>query len=103
MSIQLEEQIKVLEICDIRLRPDITIDNLLYSFDREKYEKEPYVLLLTDKPKKAPCLQRGDEFGVVESSRRFSPQTPNYLLYHAHALMFAASAYRKPMCADVWL
>jgi len=47
MSIKLEEQIKVLEMCDIRLRPGITIDNLLYSFDREKYEKEPYVLLLT--------------------------------------------------------
>ena len=58
---------------------------------------------LTDKPKKAPCLQRGDEFGIVESSRRFSLQTPNFLLYNVDALMFAASAYRKPMCADVWL
>src|SRR6516164_8712728 len=58
---------------------------------------------ITDKPKKAPCLQRGDEFGIVESSRRFSLQTPNFLLYNAHALIFAASAYRKPMCADVWL
>jgi hypothetical protein len=47
MSISVEEQLKILSGCGIRLQPDITIEHLLASFDRESYEAEPYVLLLT--------------------------------------------------------
>lgn len=47
MSITIEEQLKTLSDCGIRLRPNITLEHLLASFDRESYEKEPYVLLLT--------------------------------------------------------
>lgn len=47
MSISLEQQIDGLAACGIRLLPEIGSKPLQDSFDRENYEKEPYVLLLT--------------------------------------------------------
>jgi hypothetical protein len=34
-------------------------------------------LHFTDKSKKAPCLQRGDEFGIVESSVKLRQKSVN--------------------------
>lgn len=48
MSIPLEKQLQVLNDCGIRLLPEITVKNLLASYDREAYEKEPYILLLCE-------------------------------------------------------
>ena len=42
----LEQQLAVLDECGIKMRPDLTIDDLLFSHNRDKYEKEPYDLLL---------------------------------------------------------
>lgn len=47
MSIALEKQLDKLATCGIRLLPEITIENLLAEYDRQKYEEEPFVLLLT--------------------------------------------------------
>jgi hypothetical protein len=47
MRISLEKQLETLDACGIRLHSEISILNLLDSFGREEYEKEPFVLLLT--------------------------------------------------------
>jgi hypothetical protein len=39
----LEEQLEKLAACGIRLKPQFSVDTLLESFDREKYEERPYV------------------------------------------------------------
>ena len=44
--VPLEAQLDVLATCGIRPKQGVTVDDLLYSFDREKYEKEPYTPLL---------------------------------------------------------
>lgn len=45
-SVSLEEQVASLAMAGIRLRPNITMDHLLASFDRQQYESDPYRLLL---------------------------------------------------------
>ena len=47
MSISLEQQYKTLSLCGIKLRPGLSVEHLLASFDRETFEEEPYTLLLT--------------------------------------------------------
>jgi hypothetical protein len=47
MNITLEKQLDGLAACGIRLLPEITSDNLLATFDRTNYEKQPFLLLLT--------------------------------------------------------
>ena len=42
----LEEQLAKLASCGIKLNDGITIDDLLYSFDRDAYESKPFDLLL---------------------------------------------------------
>jgi len=42
----LEAQLDVLATCGIRPKPGVTVDDLLCTFDREKYEKVPYIVLL---------------------------------------------------------
>ncbi len=42
----LEDQIETLASLGITLNEGITIDDLLYSFDRVEYENEPYDLIL---------------------------------------------------------
>lgn len=42
----LEEQLVTLESVGIRLNQGVTIDDLLYSFDREEYEAEPFATLM---------------------------------------------------------
>lgn len=44
--VPLEAQLSVLAACGIQPKPSITVDDLLYSFERETYEKEPYIPLL---------------------------------------------------------
>ena len=44
--VSLEEQLARLEELGLRLDAGITLDDLLYSFDREDYESRPYDLLL---------------------------------------------------------
>lgn len=44
--IPLETQLETLAARGIALRPDRTIDDLLFSYPREEYEAEPYTLLL---------------------------------------------------------
>jgi hypothetical protein len=64
MKISLEEQVGVLNSCGIRLLPEITVDNLLASYDRDAYEKEPYVLLLTvmgSELDTEPCTYASDD------------------------------------------
>jgi hypothetical protein len=43
---KLEDQLDTLENLGLGLNPGVTIDELLYSFDREAYEEEPYDLIL---------------------------------------------------------
>jgi hypothetical protein len=45
-AIPLEKQLQVLANAGITLNPGISVDDLLYSWDREEYESEPYNLLL---------------------------------------------------------
>jgi hypothetical protein len=40
--IRLEEQIETLAACGIRLKPEFSVETLLESFPREKYEVSPY-------------------------------------------------------------
>src|SRR5207253_234176 len=47
MSTTLERQLEILDSCGIRLLPGITINHLLESFDREAYESDTFMLLLT--------------------------------------------------------
>lgn len=42
----LEEQLAALEAIGIKLNEDATVDDLLYSFDRSEYEKQPFDALL---------------------------------------------------------
>lgn len=42
----LEEQLEKLASCGITLNDGITVDDLLYSFDRDVYESKPFDLLL---------------------------------------------------------
>ena len=44
--VSLEEQLAELEKCGVRLNEGISIDDLLYSFDREEYEENPYNTIL---------------------------------------------------------
>jgi len=41
--IPLEQQLEDLSACGIHLKPEFSVDTLLESFDREKYEERPYV------------------------------------------------------------
>jgi hypothetical protein len=45
-KLSLEEQLRVLSECGIKLSPGITADHLLASWAREQYEKEPYRMVL---------------------------------------------------------
>lgn len=45
-SLSLEEQLSRLEALGVKLNPGITVDDLLYSHEREEYEAEPFDLLL---------------------------------------------------------
>ena len=47
MNVTLEHQLEILSSCGIRLLPEIAINHLLASFDREEFESEPFLLLLT--------------------------------------------------------
>jgi hypothetical protein len=42
--VSLEHQIDVLRECGFDLKPDIALDTLLRSFDREVYENDPYLV-----------------------------------------------------------
>ena len=42
-KLSLDQQLENLATCGIRLRPEFTVDTLLESFDRGKYEERPYV------------------------------------------------------------
>ncbi|MGZ4815667.1 MAG: hypothetical protein ACXVZV_09675 [Terriglobales bacterium] len=42
-KISLEQQLENLATCGIRLRPEFSVETLLESFDRERYEERPYV------------------------------------------------------------
>ncbi len=42
----LEEQLEKLAACGIRLNDGVTVDDLLYSFQREAYEENPFDLVL---------------------------------------------------------
>ncbi len=42
----LEEQIKTLSELGLHLNPGVTIDDVLYSFDRAEYEVDPFDLIL---------------------------------------------------------
>jgi len=44
--VPLENQLEVLAAFGIRPHQDVNVDDLLYSFKREQYEKRPYELLL---------------------------------------------------------
>ena len=46
MRVSLEKQIQVLQECGIELLPEITIEHLLASYNRDDYENEPYLHLL---------------------------------------------------------
>lgn len=39
----LEQQLENLATCGIHLKPEFSVDTLLESFDREKYEEHPYI------------------------------------------------------------
>jgi hypothetical protein len=41
--ISLEEQLELLAECGVHLRPGFSVDTLLESFDREKYEERPFI------------------------------------------------------------
>jgi hypothetical protein len=41
--ISLEEQLELLAECGIHLRPEFSVETLLESFSREKYEERPYI------------------------------------------------------------
>ncbi len=43
---QLEQQLQILEEFGFTLEPGVTIDHILYSFNREDYEEEPFDLIL---------------------------------------------------------
>jgi len=45
--VKLEQQLLELAALGLRLHPGVTIDDLLYSFDRDMYEQRPFGLLLT--------------------------------------------------------
>jgi hypothetical protein len=40
---KLEDQLATLAALGLALEPGVTIDDLLYSFDRESYEKRPFL------------------------------------------------------------
>jgi hypothetical protein len=40
--ISIEQQLENLASCGIHLKPEFSVDTLLKSFDREKYEERPY-------------------------------------------------------------
>ena len=42
----LEQQLDALAALGLTLNDDVTVDDLLYSWDREEYEKEPFDLIL---------------------------------------------------------
>jgi hypothetical protein len=44
--VSLEHQIEVLKECGYALKPDIAVETLLRSFDRDQYENDPYLLTL---------------------------------------------------------
>src|SRR5215469_6139884 len=46
MSVSLEEQTSILNSCGILMSPEITIEHLLQSNDREAFENDPFLLLL---------------------------------------------------------
>lgn len=46
-TVQLEVQLAKLDALGFKLNDGITIDDILYSFDRKEYEKEPYDLILS--------------------------------------------------------
>jgi len=46
LSYTLEDQIEILNEFGISLNENVTIDDLLYSFDREAYESKPFDLIL---------------------------------------------------------
>lgn len=43
---RLEAQLSELAALGLALEPSVTVEDLLYSFDREAYEKKPFDLLL---------------------------------------------------------
>jgi hypothetical protein len=45
-ALTLEQQLAVLDECGIKMRPDLTVDDLLTVNSRELYEKEPFEPLL---------------------------------------------------------
>ena len=45
-TMTLEEQIKELSALGLNLNDGVTVDDLLYSFDRNEYESEPFELIL---------------------------------------------------------
>lgn len=45
-SIKLEEQLDALAQLGLRLNEGVTVDDLLYSWDREEYERQPFDTLL---------------------------------------------------------
>jgi hypothetical protein len=44
--VTLEEQLNALSKLGLTLNDGVTVDDLLYSFDREEYENEPFALIL---------------------------------------------------------
>jgi hypothetical protein len=44
--ISLEEQLSMLASCGIHMKPEFTVDTLLESFPRDKYETSHYIGLL---------------------------------------------------------
>ena len=77
--VSLETQLQVLAECGIRLHPDVTVNDLLFSSEREQYEKQPYRLLLCvlgSESERDPTSFLCDDIGTwIRSALRGRPGT----------------------------
>ncbi len=67
-TVSFEEQLRVLAKCGINLCHNVAPEALLESFEREKYEKEPYRLLLSAMGNEAETESQAGETGYPSDS-----------------------------------
>jgi hypothetical protein len=66
--LSLEQQLAVLDECGIKMRPDLTVDDLLFSNSRERYEGDPFELLLlalAGEVKREPFIDFSDNIWLL--------------------------------------
>ena len=72
--LSLEKQLEVLAESGIKLREHMSIDDLLKSFDREKFDSQPYLFLLTvmgGESRKEPFDDFSDAIWLLDYDRTF--------------------------------